>query len=937
MDIRKETVLGTFLPNLAVSDASHDFNGARANDKDTNIPPGNIFKQIWKNYKDVGVPHIGPLSTEVLDEYSTLNKLIPFLKGDSKISNAQQFQREFLREDLNKTVTIISGEPDYKIRSLKISDETDDKWLKTSSELYDWLNPHKQSAIAFLIDASKGRFYDLLMNDKKADSSIAQKKAYIINNREGVNDAAGKLSISNDPNNIVSLEEINDTDTSHILYPIMDLERITQLTSRELFCSKYALTVSPIKLNNKKEVITLGITNKDLTRQVTILKGTKEESHPNAVPTLISLIDKLLSSLLKSGEAEKKTLYHTYLQQKRSGDWLQVLSCLDTIRYKIPEGTRIMFVTLDTLALVYALIMGVDVLFTYVHSGQRWLIFFHKDIGGVTRSEGDLIKGEIALYPRFDTDARYIECKVNYISQHLAISRKVNTSIEELIKTIKTPADEKLKKRFKGEETEKKIKQLLERFTDLAIFRSIAPEVKDKKEEDIFNPTAKLDEIKALKGIYLSNYSIIKKAIDGRINREATSGNFLTAMNIYLSSILSKPSVQSKDTKIQHQRKELINNLSILGSIFRAENGGKNGIGIFAFLKCHLTNDECTMLIEALEALVADVNASSISTKNKDKYNTFLNLSKILIVPTTTSKIPDVTEIPNEELLSAIDSIYPVDKVIDIKEQAVKPVAEIESVELEGNEADDALEEGTEAATVDLKQSTFSITDFHAATILLGHRAINAFKIDEHDSRLTGGGKYLMKDHNPLTTFYLLLREISYRLRYNNENSDDLIYLSKKIHKLIEINPDYTEYAAYEYYALETLPKTNRFMKHVMYDFKRGYYGFTDSISSSYASKPSLELNISTDELSSEEIIEKNLDTMREIILIVKAQEKILKRPPKFALKTGMTSQERSSLYPKGKIMEGQHAGSSKSRNARRKRRNGSPRRKTLRKTRKHK
>lgn len=94
-------------------------------------------------------------------------------------------------------------------------------------------------------------------------------------------------------------------------------------------------------------------------------------------------------------------------QLKRSGDWLQALSCLDTKRYysdviggvgRPLDGNKIILVTHDRILLWYALMLGIDVLFTYmvgaindeeeggeeknidIPSGsERFLIYFSND------------------------------------------------------------------------------------------------------------------------------------------------------------------------------------------------------------------------------------------------------------------------------------------------------------------------------------------------------------------------------------------------------------------------------------------------------------------------------------------------------------------------------------------------------------------------------
>jgi len=932
----KDTIFGSFLPNLAISDASHDFNDSRAG--------GALFNSIWNYYKDVGIPHKGVLNDRILSEYESLDKLIPFLKGGK--THAEEFIDRFLKDGSQENVTIISGEADYTIKSVKTSSKEkgakEHNWLISSEYLYDWLNAHKQSAIAFLIDTSKGKFYDLLTKDKINTEGTPQKIAYLINNREGINDGAGKMSISEDASSVVSIKEINDNDTSHILYPIMDMTRIDQLTYRELFCSKYGITLSNIDRTHGKEAITLGIIDKGAYKPITILKGDKEDNHPNTVPTLANKIRNLVTNIIK-GNLDSKIIFQKYLQQKRSGDWLQVLSCLDTIRYPIPQDTRIIFVTIDILALVYALTVGVDVLFTYVPKGSedRWSIFFHKNINSPAKTEEEIIREEVALYPKYDD---YKACKDTYIAQHGGVTTKLKGDITKLINTFSSQPDKK--KRFKGDDIELKVKQLLERYTDLAILRSLAPIIEDKSEEQIFNTGVSIDIIKPLKGIYLNNYSVIRKAVETRITKASAMGSRVQAITMYINSILAKPSASSKDTKAQKQRKELIDNLSIFGSLFRTDNSGKNAIGIFSFIKMHLTIDECEELINTLLNL-----RSGIPDKAKlDKYDLFIKLSATLVNRPKIDVISD-KDIPSSELVATIECIYPVTTITIDKATTdilnaggeVKGEIDLDSTELDelgetaapavGETAAPAVGE-TAAYIVDEAKLTeeynsISISDFHPAALLLGLRAQAAYTISEE---LTGGFRdrknHTIREHNPVTTFYFLLREISYRLKYDDDDNYELIQLSKFIYEIIELNSDY---ASFEYYILEELPKVYTSMRHLMYDLKKGYYGFTGHISVSYPHTPPLELiKIGTEELSSEEIIKKNLETMDKIIILMKSQEKISYTPGKFIMKTGIPLH--SDFNTRRKRFKANTATAVRGG----KKRKDSPRRKTLRKTRRH-
>jgi hypothetical protein len=108
-----------------------------------------------------------------------------------------------------------------------------------------------------------------------------------------------------------------------------------------------------------------------------------ENKNPYTVSNLSKIIINIIgnaykTSFLKSTNSEKE--YHMSLQFKRAGDWTQTLACLSPERFGLPKDTNIRLVTNDRICLLYAIIMGVDVIFTAYKKTERkyYLTTFYK-------------------------------------------------------------------------------------------------------------------------------------------------------------------------------------------------------------------------------------------------------------------------------------------------------------------------------------------------------------------------------------------------------------------------------------------------------------------------------------------------------------------------------------------------------------------------------
>jgi hypothetical protein len=160
--------------------------------------------------------------------------------------------------------------------------------------------------------------------------------------------------------------------------------------------------------------------------------------------------------LIKSCFKTDRLKASVHFQSKRSGDWLQALSCLDRSRnYGNPltgkinhiEG-EITLVTHDLIFLAYALFIGIDVIFTHFSEGEHSLLYFRND-----NHPNRELKG--------DRDTRIKEEAKSYIGApleaHVAFINTYDTWIKEVIEaqtkiigdTIKKPNSSKKADYFK--------------------------------------------------------------------------------------------------------------------------------------------------------------------------------------------------------------------------------------------------------------------------------------------------------------------------------------------------------------------------------------------------------------------------------------------------------------------------------------------------------
>jgi hypothetical protein len=245
-------------------------------------------------------------------------------------------------------------------------------------------NFFNSNVIQLLFDAQSIKVMKLLQYAKSGTESLTVRRIF---NREVVNDPAPKTF--EDPagemgewagNTIAHTVEF-DAEKSSITYLKYDQSRNDPM-DRDKFYSTLDFRLGPLST---------GIYRKGNTplAKMEVLQNGNFIVHSDNDPHIANRISQCWYRISKAmGGAGKKANHievAAHYQCKRSGDWLQALSCVDSSRLyqtytngapSTPAPTRlshqnIIIVTHDRVLLWYSIMMGIDVLFTYRSSASE--------------------------------------------------------------------------------------------------------------------------------------------------------------------------------------------------------------------------------------------------------------------------------------------------------------------------------------------------------------------------------------------------------------------------------------------------------------------------------------------------------------------------------------------------------------------------------------
>lgn len=304
----------------------------------------------------------------------------------------------------------------YSVKSLLVSSgsrKTGNKEYIEASEFIDKLEIPDYSAI--VIDATAVSLLEILKSGDAINKTIYY--AFI---PEIVNDPAGKTQVdsavfkgTNGVNLIPCLS--NSPPKFNYNYSFDDSFTGDDIKDNEKnpykkFFTRYNFQLSELQISQKGKNLdyttNLLITSKD-GENGTNSENVIDSKKKNNITFLKSILINTIKLLGKAKPSEvKKTdfLFNTKFQQKRSGDWLQVLACLllKSRPLKANSGngpataniekniSSVFFVTHDRIALAYALLCGVECIFTHANTKSVY-VFKQSSLEQIVRQQQSLL------------------------------------------------------------------------------------------------------------------------------------------------------------------------------------------------------------------------------------------------------------------------------------------------------------------------------------------------------------------------------------------------------------------------------------------------------------------------------------------------------------------------------------------------------------------
>ena len=366
-----ETARNQILANMARADCDHDFGGEGCSPED--IAPGTaIFNESL------------PVAAAVkrLDENGTLDSVYPNFRA-TYIDAAVGALPELRTINGNTYGTVV-----------KVSLEAGGA-PRPAGDIVGSMGIDE--SITLIVDFNQSGFLSRLR--KGPSTGRVWYYAYV---PETENDPAGK-SPSTDPvfktEGGITLQYAFQTSTETVMYP-MKIRDDGNLTP---FFFSHRLMLDPIETitcfgKSKKTSVALTITSSDgkLTHQIL------DSKKANSIESIKTEFLKKVVNVFSRGNPVISDRFNAACAwaQKRSGDWLQVLACLDLRNRSLSvDGIAelpVFFVTHDRIAMAYALFMGVNVIF--IKGREKEVIVFRT--GEAANAEQQQASCFAALEPR---------------------------------------------------------------------------------------------------------------------------------------------------------------------------------------------------------------------------------------------------------------------------------------------------------------------------------------------------------------------------------------------------------------------------------------------------------------------------------------------------------------------------------------------------------
>ena len=368
------------LSNLAVSDLRHDFNHNINQIRDMLMPGG-----VLNPYYNDGVPD--NVGANIFFEGQSLSNVVRTV--DNTI-NTGYIPTDFQQ---NHRLETINNKP-YSVNYV-VAKNPDNTYIDASTFLGTLGIPNDS---AIIVDATAVSIFEILHTGERDENF----NIYYIMAPEVINDPAGKTplhsSTFNPTANGINLIPCDSNMPPGIEYTYKYDAESTDPYDK--FYTSYIFTLSEIQRNlNGKSLYystNLGIRTSN---NVFISDPIIDSGEKNDITSLSSLISDIMALLFGSKKKSVNTpkqifMLNNKFQQKRTGDWFQVLLCLiiklrECKKYRKQgpqqEGdisiqnkfTNVYLITHDRIAVAFALLMGVNVL--YAHGATHSVYSFTLD------------------------------------------------------------------------------------------------------------------------------------------------------------------------------------------------------------------------------------------------------------------------------------------------------------------------------------------------------------------------------------------------------------------------------------------------------------------------------------------------------------------------------------------------------------------------------
>lgn len=478
--------LNQILADLSIGDTKHDFGLTQGQ-----------FSDIKSSY-DKGLPPPGT-TDKFPSEEKCLSSVVAKLNGSTEEAYVPMnvANPTYISGTNNEhTITSING---YEY-NVTYTDVKPNKTIISAKTFYDNLKL-SETDIAIVVDAASISFIEILSKGKILVNGT-RPKVYYIYGAEVVNDPATKKhpdSLFNKKENEgVNLISCISTNPSSFVYPYtFDETLVAKTTYLNQFFTNYNFGLSEIipTIKGKSTNYTTNLTVTDKTDGA-LINPLVDSKSKNDISFLTKVIEEIKSRLFKKSNLQKTFLLNSSYQQKRSGDWLQVLLC-SALRDKsrgikdyskknniniIDRVQRVFFVTHDRIALAFALLNGIDCIFTHHHSTTHFhsaFVYklndpiqtaaneskFANDVKDILSVESKGSKLKVSLTEIISLITEYIENK--YTTSVTTATNNLDTTI-----TAKVADTSVLSKVF-----DKYVKDIFTKALIVIFYKNIAPDL----------------------------------------------------------------------------------------------------------------------------------------------------------------------------------------------------------------------------------------------------------------------------------------------------------------------------------------------------------------------------------------------------------------------------------------------------------------------------